>query len=72
MKPITRLELAMVLIALIVFGTGYGIWRIQSIEDHLVPGASVQKVEKKKLVERLTEKREGFDVGGCIKVSIEE
>lgn len=66
----------MVLIALIVCGTGYGIWRIQTSEDHLVPSASVQKVEKKqqalKPAGKLTEKQNGFAVRDSIKVGLGE
>lgn len=75
MKPISKLELVMVAIALIVCGTGYCIWRLQTSEDNLIPSASVLRIEKeqraKKPVETLPEKQDGFDVKGRIKVSMD-
>jgi hypothetical protein len=70
MNKITKLELAMVAICLIVCGTGYATWRIQTCEDHLIPSASVRTVEKKQRVEKpaqtLPEKQKLFDVHGHV------
>ncbi|MEI7513289.1 MAG: hypothetical protein WCJ74_01570 [bacterium] len=72
MNKITKTELVMVAIAVIILGTIYGIWRIQKSEDNLIPSTSVQRVEKKQRAEKPSMKEEGFDVKGRIKVSLDK